>query len=53
MDAKYRVGDSEVYVSEGGKICIVAEEWEEPMVFEPYRIEALVAALQKAAQEAE
>jgi hypothetical protein len=59
-DSEYIAGEYVVYASEGGNVCIVADagddedaSGDEAMVFEPHRVDALIAALQKAAAEAD
>ncbi|WP_143043198.1 hypothetical protein [Myxococcus virescens] len=50
--SEFKVGASEVYLSEGGNVCIIGDPGDEPMVFEPYRVDALIAAVRQAAVEA-
>jgi hypothetical protein len=48
MVPEVRVDTIEIYVSKGGNVCIVEGEGADPIVLEPYRIDALVSALHRA-----
>jgi hypothetical protein len=51
LDMEFRVGAAEIYVSKNRNICITVEGSEDPIIIEPHRIEVVVVAIQKAAEE--